>query len=207
MPSEVAAVLLAGGLARRMGGGDKCLRLLGGRPILAHIIERVRPQISAMVLNANGDLARFKAFGMPVVPDEVEGFAGPLAGVLTGMAWAKANAPSARWLVSIATDTPFVPQDLVARLHEATEREGQPLACAASGGQSHPVIGLWSLALEGHLRTALVDEGVRKIDAWTARHGIATVEFSTTPLDPFFNVNTPDELEAAERMLGLSTLT
>lgn len=204
MSRDVAAVLLAGGRARRMGGSDKCLLPLGGRPILAHIIERVRPQASALVLNANGELTRFAAFGLPVVPDAIEGFAGPLAGVLTGMIWARTNAPGAAWLVSIATDTPFVPRDLVARLEDAATREGRPLACAASGGQSHPVIGLWSLALEGHLRAALVEEGVRKIDAFTARHGIATVDFPTTPIDPFFNVNTPDDLAGAERIATLA---
>lgn len=202
MSRDVAAVLLAGGLARRMGGGDKCLLPLGGRPILAHIIDRVRPQVSALVLNANGDLRRFEAFGQSVAPDVVEGFAGPLAGVLTGMAWARTNAPKAKWLVSIATDTPFVPRDLVARLRDAATREGRPLACAASGGQIHPVIGLWSLGLEDTLRRALVEEGVRKIDAFTARHGIATVAFETAPIDPFFNINTPDDLAEAERMLA-----
>ena len=204
MSRDVAAVLLAGGRARRMGGSDKCLLPLGGRPILAHIIERVRPQASALVLNANGELTRFAAFGLPVVPDAIEGFAGPLAGVLTGMIWARTNAPGAAWLVSIATDTPFVPRDLVTRLKTAATRAGKPLACAASGGQSHPVIGLWSLALEGHLRAALVEEGVRKVDAFTARHGIATVDFPTTPIDPFFNVNTPDDLAGAERIATLA---
>ena len=201
MSRDVAAVLLAGGLARRMGGGDKCLLTLGDRPILAHIIERVRPQVSALVLNANGDLARFTPFDLPVVADAVEGFAGPLAGVLTGMIWARRNAPGASWLISIATDTPFVPRDLVARLKTAATRAGKPLACAASAGQSHPVIGLWSLALEGRLRAALVEEGVRKIDAFTARHGIATVDFPTTPFDPFFNVNTPEDLAEAEHLI------
>lgn len=202
MPSDVAGVLLAGGLARRMGGADKGLVALAGRAMLAHIIERVQPQVAALIINANGDPARFDAFGLPVAPDPIGGFAGPLAGILAGMAWARANAPSAKWLASIPSDTPFLPRDLVARLREAALREGRPLACAASGGQSHPVIGLWSLALERTLRHALVEEGVRKVDSWTARHSIATVTFAAEPIDPFFNINSPDDLRTAERMLA-----
>lgn len=205
MAEDVVGVLLAGGLARRMGGGDKCLRLLGGKPILTHIVERVRPQVSALVLNANGDPARFAAFDLPVVPDAIEGFAGPLAGVLTGMEWARGHAPSVRWLVSIATDSPFVPRDLVARLLEAATHQNAPLACAASNGRTHPVMGLWSLDLAGELRGALVEQGMRKIDAWTARYRLATIEFSDASVDPFFNVNSPDDLAAAERLIASDT--
>jgi molybdopterin-guanine dinucleotide biosynthesis protein A len=201
MAEQIVGVLLAGGLARRMGGGDKCLRLLGGKPILAHIIERVRAQVSALVLNANGDPARFAAFDLPVVPDVVAGFAGPLAGVLTGMEWARAHAASARWLASFATDSPFVPCDLVVRLLDAARHENAPLACAASNGRTHPVMGLWSLDLAGELRSALVEQGMRKIDAWTARYKLATVAFEADPIDPFFNVNSPDELAEAERLI------
>jgi molybdenum cofactor guanylyltransferase len=155
---SVAGVILAGGLSRRMGGGDKCLRPIGGRPILAHIIERVRPQVAALVLNANGDAARFAPFGLPVAGDVVEGFAGPLAGVLTGMEWARHNAPACKWLASFASDAPFVPRDLVARLLAAVEAQGADLACAASGGQAHPVFGLWRVDLAPALRSALVEE-------------------------------------------------
>ena len=184
-----------------MGGGDKCLRPLAGRPLLAHIVDRAKPQVGRLVLNANGDLARFAEFGLEVVADDVPGFAGPLAGILAAMDWAAANAPDARWLASFPTDAPFLPADLVARLRAAAEAEGKPLACAASAGRSHPVVGLWSLALAADLRRALVDEGVRKIDLWTARHGVAEVSWPTEPVDPFFNANRPDDLAEAERLL------
>jgi molybdenum cofactor guanylyltransferase len=203
MASErVVGVLLAGGLSRRMGGGDKCLRPLGGRPILARVIERARPQAETLILNANGDPGRFAGFGLPVVADAVPGHAGPLAGVLTGLEWAATHRPGCGWVVSIATDTPFFPADLVARLLAAVGAEGARLACAASGGQAHPVFGLWPVALAGELRRALVEEGVRKIDAWTARYPLAKVEFPLGAVDPFFNANRPEELAAAERLLA-----
>lgn len=193
-------LLLAGGLSRRMGGGDKCLRPLGGRPVLAHIIERARPQVSALVLNANGDPARFAAFGLPVAPDVIEGFAGPLAGVLTGMEWAAAHRPDAAWLATFATDAPFFPRDLVARLHAAIARGKADMACARSDGQDHPVFGLWPVRLRGDLRRAM-EEGVRKVDLWTARYKLAVAEFTTAPFDPFFNANRPEDLAEAERLL------
>jgi molybdopterin-guanine dinucleotide biosynthesis protein A len=199
MTEAVVGLLLAGGLARRMGGGDKCLRLLAGRPLLSHSIERMRSQVDAMVLNANGDAARFAAFDLPVIADSVEGFAGPLAGILSGMEWAARRDPSARWLVSVPTDAPFLPPDLVGRLRAAAQEAGAPLACAASKGRSHPVIGLWSIALEPALRRALIEEEIRKIDRWTARYKVATVAFAAEPVDPFFNANTPDDLAEAER--------
>ena len=193
-------LLLAGGLSRRMGGGDKCLRPLGGRPVLAHIIERARPQVSALVLNANGDPARFAAFGLPVASDVIEGFAGPLAGVLTGMEWAAAHRPDAAWLATFATDAPFFPRDLVARLLAAIERGKADMACARSDGQDHPVFGLWPVRLRADLRRAM-EEGVRKVDLWTARYKLAVAEFTTAPFDPFFNANRPEDLAEAERLL------
>jgi molybdopterin-guanine dinucleotide biosynthesis protein A len=199
---SVAGVILAGGLSRRMGGGDKCLRPIGGRPILAHIIERVRPQVAALVLNANGDAARFAPFGLPVAGDVVDGFAGPLAGVLTGMEWARHNAPACKWLASFASDAPFVPRDLVARLLAAVEAQGADLACAASGGQAHPVFGLWRVDLAPALRSALVEEQIFKVDRWTARYRLAQVDFPSTPIDPFFNANRPEDLAEAERLLA-----
>ncbi len=194
-------LLLAGGLARRMGGGDKCLRPLGGRPMLAHIVERARPQVAALVLNANGDPARFAAFGLPVVADVVEGFAGPLAGVLTGMEWAAAHRPDAPWLATFATDAPFFPRDLVARLHAAVARDGADMAAARSDGQDHPVFGLWPVRLRADLRRAM-DEGVRKVDVWTARYRLAVADFAAEPFDPFFNANRPEDLAEAERLLA-----
>ena len=199
--AEIAGVVLAGGLSRRMGGGDKCLRPLAGRAILARVIERARPQVAALMLNANGDAARFAAFALPVRADVVEGFAGPLAGVLTGMAWARECVPRARWLASFASDAPFLPRDLVARLLEALEAGRAEIACAASGGRSHPVFALWPVALMDDLRRALVQDGLRKVDAWTARYKLIEVEFACEPIDPFFNTNRPEDLAEAEALL------
>jgi molybdopterin-guanine dinucleotide biosynthesis protein A len=190
-----AAVLLAGGRGQRMGGGDKPLRLLHGRPLLDHAIARIRPQVGAMVLNANGDPARFAAYGLPVVADPLPDHPGPLAGILAGMRWAAARGVAD--VLSVPTDTPFLPPDLAARL--AAGRGAMPLACAASGGWTHPVIGLWPTALADALEAAM-RAGIRKIDRWTAEHGVVAVEFSIEPFDPFFNVNTPEELAEAERL-------
>jgi molybdopterin-guanine dinucleotide biosynthesis protein A len=201
----VVGLLLAGGQSRRMGGGDKCLRLLGGETILARIVARVRPQVCKLILNANGDPARFAPYGLPVVADSVEGFAGPLAGVLAGLDWTAANAPDCPWVASVPTDAPFLPADLVARLRAAVE-EGADLACAASGGQSHPVVGLWPVRLRDDLRHALVAEQLHKVDIWTARHRLATVEFPVADIDPFFNTNRPEDLAEAERLLAAQSV-
>jgi len=201
--SDVAGVLLAGGLARRMGGGDKGMRRLGGRPIMERILERVRPQVSALLVNANGDPARFQGYGLPVMADVVDGFAGPLAGVLTGLDWAAGQAPAGtRYLASFAIDAPFVPLDLVARLRRAIEDADAELACAKSDGRTHPVFGLWPLALARDLRRAITEEDMRKIDRWTARYRLVEVDFATEPIDPFFNINDPDNLADAERLLA-----
>ena len=199
----VVGLLLAGGLARRLSGGDKCLRPLGGSTILDIVIERARPQASRLLLNANGDPSRFSAFGLPVVSDAVGGFSGPLAGILTGLQWARANAPDCPWIASFATDTPFFPRDFVRCLVQAAAREGADLACAASGDRVHPVFGLWPVRLAGVLRHALEVEGIRKIDIWTARHRLAVVEFPAQLVDPFFNVNCLADLAEAERLLAL----
>lgn len=201
MSEAIAGVLLAGGLSRRMGGGDKNLRTLGGRTILERIVATARPQVGPLVLNANGDPARFASFGLPVAADVVEGYAGPLAGVLTGLEWAKANAPGCAWVASFATDAPFIPQDLVARLVQAVEREGADLACARSDGQDHPVFGLWPVRLADDLRRAMVEEDIRKVDVWTGRYRLAVADFAADPVDPFFNTNRPEDLQEAERLL------
>ena len=154
----VVGLLLAGGLSRRMGGGDKTLRLLGGRTILDHILERVRPQVKLLVLNANGDPARFAGTGLPVAPDVVPDYAGPLAGVLTGLDWAAEHAPGARWVATFATDAPFQPTDLVERLLAAVECQGADMACARSSGREHPVFGLWPVHLRHDLRCAMLEE-------------------------------------------------
>ncbi|MBA4270472.1 MAG: molybdenum cofactor guanylyltransferase MobA [Methylobacterium sp.] len=200
--SPTLGLLLAGGLARRMGGGDKPLRTIAGRSILAHVIERLAPQCDGLVVNANGDPARFAGYGLPVVADSVPDFAGPLAGILAGLDWMAVHRPETEWLVSVAADTPFIPDDLVARLHVAREAQNVPLACAASGGWTHPVIGLWPVRLRADLRHALTVEDQRKIDRWTARHGCASAEWPVTPVDPFFNANKPEDLDEAERLFA-----
>jgi molybdopterin-guanine dinucleotide biosynthesis protein A len=200
---DIPGVLLAGGLARRMGGGDKPMRTIGGRTILARVIARLSAQCDGLILNANGDPARFAAFGLPVISDNVADFPGPLAGILAALDWAAANRPNVQWILSAAADCPFLPRDLVARLYQALENQNAQLAVAASDGQSHPVIGLWSVALRDELRQALVVEDVRKIDRWTARYRLATVTWPTTPLDPFFNANTVEDIAEAERLAAL----
>jgi molybdopterin-guanine dinucleotide biosynthesis protein A len=196
-------VLLAGGLARRMGGGDKPMRTIGGRTILDRVIARLKPLCDGLILNANGDPARFAAFGLPVIADTVQDFPGPLAGILAALDWTAANRPDVAWILSAAADCPFLPRDLVERLQQERIAQDAQLAVAASAGQSHPVIGLWSVALRDELRHALVVEDIRKIDRWTARYRLATVTWPTAPLDPFFNANTMDDIAEAERLAAL----
>jgi molybdopterin-guanine dinucleotide biosynthesis protein A len=201
--TDTPGVLLAGGLARRMGGGDKPMRRIGGRTILDRAIARLAPQCDGLVLNANGDPARFAGFGLPVIADTVADFPGPLAGILAALEWTAINRPDVAWVMSAAADCPFLPLDLVARLHRARIEQDAQLAVAASGGQSHPVIGLWSVSLRKELRHALVAEDIRKIDRWTARYKLATVTWPTEPLDPFFNANTMDDIAEADRLAAL----
>jgi molybdenum cofactor guanylyltransferase len=198
--SGVPGVILAGGLARRMGGGDKPLREIGGRTILARVIARLAPQCECLALSANGDPLRFASFGLPVVADGIEHYPGPLAGILAGLDWAAAHRPSAQWVLSAPGDCPFLPRDLVARLRQAVSAENAELAVAASGGRSHPVIGLWKVALRDALRQALVVEGLRKVGEWTGRYRVATVAWPVEPLDPFFNANTVEDLAEAVRL-------
>jgi molybdopterin-guanine dinucleotide biosynthesis protein A len=200
MANEVVGVILAGGLARRMGGGDKGLVRVGGEPILRHVIERLAPQVDGLLLNANGDPARFAGFGLPVSADPVQGYPGPLAGVLAGLEWAARDHRQARFVVTAAGDTPFLPRDLVGRLLAAVTAEGADLAVAASGGRSHPVFALWPVRLAEPLRGAIVEEEVRKVDRFTARYRVATAGFDDQPVDPFFNINTPEDLAEAERL-------
>lgn len=191
--------ILAGGLARRMGGGDKGLSLLGGRTIIDRLAERLRPQCAALILNANGDPTRFAPTGLPVVEDSVPGFAGPLAGVLAALDWAAANRPDLPWVATVAGDTPFLPEDFVRRLHQAREASGAALACARSDDRTHPVDALWPVSLREALRHALVVEGERKVGRWSARQGLATAEWAG-PVDPFFNINEPADLAEARRL-------
>ncbi len=192
-------IILAGGQARRMGGGDKALLPLGGVSLLDHVIARLAPQVAELALNANGDAGRF-ATDLPVLADSIPGFVGPLAGVLAGLDWAAGR--GAEHVVSAAADTPFLPADLVARLLLAAEREGKPIALAASGEppRLQPTFGLWPVALREDLRAAL-NGGLRKILDWTDRHGAATAAFPSAGFDPFFNINRPEDLIRAEDLL------
>jgi molybdenum cofactor guanylyltransferase len=193
-------LVLAGGLARRMGGGDKARIRIGGRSILERVLARLAPQCSALIINANSDPARFADTGLPVVADTVPDFAGPLAGILAGLDWTAAHAPTVADIVSVPGDCPFLPADLVPRLIAARDAARTPLACARSGDWRHPVVGLWPVGLREDLRRALTVEGLHKIEIWTARHGVAIADWPAAPVDPFFNVNKPEDVAAAERI-------
>ena len=198
-----AVLVLAGGRATRMGGADKALRMFGHSTLLDHVLARLAGQRAPIILlNANGDPGRLARFGLPVVPDTVPGYPGPLAGVLAGMEWLLAHAPDTSDIVTVPTDSPFLPLDLVDRLLAARDASFADMACAASAGQVHPVAGLWPVRLAAQLREALVQERLYRIDRWTARFKLAQAEFGTSPVDPFLNVNTPDDLAAAEAYLG-----
>jgi molybdopterin-guanine dinucleotide biosynthesis protein A len=183
-----------------MGGGDKARLSIGGETILARVLDCIGPQCGGVIINANGDLARFADTGLPVIADSIPDFAGPLAGILAGLDWAAAHAPAVEWILSVPGDCPFLPRDLAKRLHEARAAATTPLACARSGEWRHPVIALWSVALREDLRHALIDEGLRKIEIWTARHGVAIADWPAKPVDPFFNVNTPEDAARAEAL-------
>ncbi|MEM9371336.1 MAG: molybdenum cofactor guanylyltransferase MobA [Pseudomonadota bacterium] len=200
---KIAGVILAGGLARRMGGGDKAVREVAGRPLLTHVIDRLAPQVDALALNANGDPARFAEFGLPVISDTVNGFVGPLGGVLAGLRWAEGKGCS--HVVSAAADTPFFPADLTERLIDAAGSASQPIALAATtdpqrGLTEHPTFGLWPVALADNLEEALTVGQMRKVIVWTSRHGAARAIFDDAGAYPFFNVNTPEDLAEAERI-------
>ena len=199
---RVVGVILAGGLARRMGGGDKPMRLIEGRTILDHVMSRFSPQCDELLLNANGDPARFAHFGLPVVADSVADYPGPLAGVLAALDWAAKRRPETRWVASVAGDCPFLPRDLVARFQAVEAQSDAWLVVAQSGAQRHPVAGLWRVDLRDELREALLS-GVRKIEHWTGRYPIAVAAWAAEPVDPFFNVNTAEDLDEARRLASL----
>lgn len=194
-----AYLLLAGGQSRRMGGGDKNLMMLGGETVLARVLSRINTGAPMpkppTALNANGDPARYETYGLPVVADVIDGFAGPLAGVLTGLEWAQEQHPTCTHIVSFATDAPFLPTDLAAKLMQAVEA-GADMAQAASQGRRHPVFAIWPIAVTGALRHALIEEGLRKIDDFTDRYNCAVVNFDEDP-DPFMNLNRPEDFEEA----------
>ncbi|MEH2509390.1 molybdopterin-guanine dinucleotide biosynthesis protein A [Nitrobacteraceae bacterium AZCC 1564] len=200
---KTLGVLLAGGLARRMGGGDKPMRTIGGRTIMERVIARLAPQCDQLILNANGDPSRFVAFGLPIVADDIEGFAGPLAGVLAALDWSAVHRPDIDWVLSTATDCPFLPRDLVKRLHQTRAADGAQIAVAASGGHVHHVVALWNVSLRDQLRDALVKEDIRKVGFWMSRYKPVTATWPDAPLDPFFNANTIEDIAEAERLAVL----
>ena len=196
---QPAGVILAGGRATRMGGGDKGLLSLGGESLLSRVIDRLAPQVDRIALNANGDTARFSEFGLPVVSDSIAEFPGPLAGVLAGLDWAASQGFDA--IVTAAADTPFFPLDLVPQLQLAGEGMDHPLVLAVTDDGRHPTFGLWPVALRDDLRAALTD-GLRKVVLWTDRHDGREALFPVDGFDPFFNINTPEDLEMAESLTG-----
>jgi len=206
MDGDILGVLLSGGLSRRMGGGDKALLDLGGKPLIQHVVERFRPQVYDLILNANGDPKRFAALALPVVADEAGDFAGPLAGILSAMHWARRERPNVTYLASVSADAPFVPADLISRLSDALEKNPDArVAVAASRGRRHHVIGVWRLEAEDDIAAALA-RGERKVETMVDRLGVVAVEFKDATVDgeavdPFFNINTPDDLAMAERLL------
>jgi molybdenum cofactor guanylyltransferase len=205
LPDGVVGVLLAGGRSSRMGGGDKCLRMLGGRTILARIIDRLTPQVSDIVINANGDASRFAVFGVPVVADSIVGYAGPLAGVHAGLEWVKANRPGVGHVVTMATDTPFFPADLVRQLLQVSD-DSSALRIATSAAGTHHVIGLWPITFAAALEVS-IKLGERKVGAWTKAQGAIEVFFPPVDVagqsvDPFFNINAPEDLASAEALLS-----
>lgn len=204
MNDKCFGILLAGGLAQRMGGGDKAQRSIGGTSLLARVIAAVRPQCAGLILNANGAPARFHGFGLPVVADDVVGFKGPLAGILAGLDWIALHCPNMELALTVPTDTPFLPMDLFARLAQARDKKNAKIACASSGGVTHPVIALWPVGLRVDLRHALVDEDVRKIGLFIQRYQVAVEDWSIEPYDPFFNANEPQDLAVAESLLTTS---
>ena len=199
-PPTLGAIL-AGGLARRLGGGDKTLRMVGGRTVLDRLVDRVAPQVTRLIVNANDDPRRFESLGLPVVADSLAGHLGPLAGVLAALDWTAVSAPAIEWIVTVPGDAPFLPPDRVSRLHAGRQRDSAIRACASSDGRTHPVIALWPVSIRHDLRNAVAEQDVRRIDRFTGRYACAVEEWPTEPVDPFFNVNTPEDLAEADRLV------
>jgi molybdopterin-guanine dinucleotide biosynthesis protein A len=197
MPPPTLGVILAGGLSRRMGGDDKVLLAFDGLTLLEHVAQRLVLQCEGVVLNANRDLSRFETMPFPNVPDSIAGHLGPLAGILMALDWTAAHRPDIEWVVSVPGDTPFIPQDLVRKLHEARRESERPLACASSGSQVHFAVGLWPVSLRHDLRHMLLKENMRRVGDWAQLHGYAEASWPIEPVDPFFNINTPDDLVEA----------
>jgi len=205
LPSTLG-VILAGGLSRRMGGGDKPLLTLGGGTLLESVAQRLAPQCQHLILNANGDPSRLEFLGVPVVPDTIAGHQGPLAGILAALQWTAAHHPGIEWVVSVPGDTPFIPGDLVERLHAARQETDHPLVYASSGSQAHFAVGLWPVGLRHDLHRAIAEKGMRSIRDWASLHGYSEACWPVEPVDPFFNINTPEDLIQARALAQRTTL-
>ena len=201
MNNLVGGVILAGGLSRRMGGQEKGMVLLDNKTILSRVIERAKPQTEKLILNANGNSQRFKGYKLTVVKDSISDYPGPLAGILSGMEWMSKNFENAIWLASFPCDAPFIPTNFVEKCLYKIPSNTE-IVCAKSVGRTHPVCALWKIKLMDELNTAIEKEGVRKIDNWTKNYNIHFVEFETTTIDPFFNINSPDDLKEAKTIIN-----
>ena len=202
-PEDIVGVVLAGGLSRRMDGREKSFVNVAGKPMLRHVLDRFTPQVEKVIINANGDAGRFAEYDYPVVAAPIPDYAGPLAGILAALDWAAAHHPDSQFVVSVAADAPFLPSNLVQQFLRVVADLEPELLCAASYGRTHPVVGLWPVHLRDEWRRAVVDKGIRKVDVWTMRYRLAYVEFNNDIGDPFFNVNRPDDLLEAERLLAM----
>lgn len=200
--ARVTGLILAGGQGRRMGGADKSFLMLAGRSLIAHVIARARPQVDHLLINSNGDTARFLQFNVPVIPDCVPGFQGPLAGIFAALAWSRQNHPNAAWLATFPNDSPFFPADLVARLIDAARERGARVASATSAGQHHPVFAVWSTAIDMTPEEIFDQRQIHRVDAGLALFPNTQVAFDVADYDPFFNVNTPEDLTMAERLMA-----
>lgn len=203
----IVGCVLAGGLSRRMGGGDKSLIPVDGTSMMTRVMDRLSPQVGRVIINANGDPNRFASYERPVVPDPIEGFAGPLAGILAGLLWTRANMPTAAHVLTVAADTPFFPLDLAQRFKSRCARNDTAIVLAASGGKQHPVFGYWPVGLADDLQRWLAENQSRKVLHWVERHPNLSESFDElnlngTRLDPFFNANTPEDIELANTLAG-----
>ena len=200
----ILGIILAGGLARRMGGGDKCLLPLGGQTLLQRAIAKARPQVNELLLNANGNHLRFTRSGLTVLSDEYPNFPGPLAGIHAGLQWLENHRPEQQWLASFASDTPFFPDNLVSELHRRAQETGASLVLARSGEQTHPIFGLWHRSLLPAIRKALQSDQTPRLQDWAQEQKAESVIFEQTGYDPFFNINRPQDLYDAEALLPLT---
>jgi len=206
---DVTGILLAGGRSSRMNGHEKALLDIGGKPMLLHVLARLAPQVGHVAINANGDPARFSGHGLPVIRDSIDGYAGPLAGLHAGLAWARNETPEACFVASVPVDSPFVPTDLVPRLKAALLAHNAACAIASSQGERYPVAGLWRLELADAIEMAL-NENVRALHRFADLNQAVTVDFplmsvGEEAIDPFFNVNAPTDLDRARALYAAQT--